>query len=347
ALAWLPALAFVAWHGRRVLRPDTAGQRPVAWVGLLLPMAALAATARQIATAWVQVDHAHLVPPGVPRGDLLRAAFAGSRPADLMNVIALLSPLAMGAGIAAAASRWRPSSAGGREGLFLLLLAAPWILLLVIVHPMQGHFRDWDVFVVMGAALSLVTAWWGAAVLSSAPAWRWLSAPLALGAMAPSGQWLLHNADLERGFARVEAYLREPPERPPGERARHLEFIGLRANELRQWDRSASALGRAAEIAPRPRILMTWAAAEHMRGNDPLAEAIFRRMVAIAPDDARGWDGLANISWRLGHWAECRRAVLELRRLVPGDPVARRVLERLERGDTLRVQPPAGPGMLP
>lgn len=338
-LAWLPALAFVAWHAARAPAWQPFWRRSLVRTGVILPIAVLGAMSPRIARIVLHFDPVHLTPPEVQREGLLRAMFAGTRLADLFNLIALLSPLALGVAVAAAGSRWRPRPERGREALFLAFLAVPWIGLLLIIHPVQGLFRDWDIFVATGVALSLASAWWAASVLTRAPAWAWLSVPLALGAVAPTTQWLLHNADLERGLGRVETYLREPPERSRGERARHLEFIGLRANQLRRWDQSAAAMERAAELTPRPRVLMIWAVAEQARGNSRVAQDIYRQMVTIAPDDARGWDGLASVSWKLSDWAETRRALLELQRLIPGDPVAQRILERLDRRDTARVEP--------
>lgn len=339
ALAWLPALAFVAWHAARAPAWQPFWRRPLVRAGAILPIALLAAMLPRIVHTVFHFDPVHLAPPEVQRLGVLRAMFAGARLADVFNIIALLSPLALGVAAAAAGSRWRPPAERGREALFLALLAVPWIGLLLIVHPIQGLFRDWDIFVATGVALSLASAWWAAAVLTRAPAWAWLSVPLALGAVATTTQWLLHSADLERGLGRVETYLREPPERSREERARLLEFIGLRANQLARWDQSADAMERAAELTPRPRILMIWGVAEQARGNGRVAQDIYRRMVVIAPDDARGWDGLANVSWKLGDWAETRRALFEVQRLIPGDPVAQGILERLDRGDTTRVEP--------
>lgn len=339
ALAWLPALAFVAWHAARAPAWRLHWRRPLVRVGAVLLIALLAAMLPRIVRTVFYLDPVHLTPPDVQRLGVLRAMFAGTRLADLFNLIALLSPVALGVAVAAAGSRWRPPTERGREALFLAFLAVPWIGLVLIVHPVQGLFRDWDNFVATGVALSLASAWWAASVLTRAPAWAWLSVPLALGAVAPTTQWLLHSADLERGLGRVETFLREPPERSREERARHLEFIGLRANQLRRWDQSAEAMERAAELTPRARVLMLWATAENARGNTRQAQDILRRMVTIAPEDARGWEGLANVSWNLGDWAETRRALVGLQRLAPGDPMSQRMLERLERGDTTRAEP--------
>jgi Flp pilus assembly protein TadD len=143
---------------------------------------------------------------------------------------------------------------------------------------------------------------------------------------------------VDRGLARIEAYLAEPPRRGDAERGRVWDFLGIRNAQLGRWDASAAALARAAETSPSPRVLLQWALAEQARGNSPAAREGFRRVTTLAPDDARAWYGLAAESWNLGDYDECRRAALELERLRPGNRDARALLESLEK-----VRPPDGP----
>ncbi len=81
-------------------------------------------------------------------------------------------------------------------------------------------------------ALALLTAWLCAIALDTAPRWAWLCVPLALRALVPSVQWLMHNADLERGLAPVETYLRDPPRRSGEEHAKTCDFLGIRYPQL-------------------------------------------------------------------------------------------------------------------
>jgi len=216
---------------------------------------------------------------------------------------------------------------------------APWLAMLLLIHPPQGMFRDWDDFAAAAVALSLMTAWLLALAARGARGWSWLCLPAALAAMAPTVQWLAHNADLPRGLERVEAYLSEPPPRSEEERAKTWDFLGIRYAQLDRWDRSAHAMEQAAALAPSPRVLLQWALAEQTRGNDLGAQQVYRRLVVLTPDDWRAWYGLAFVSWRATDPAECRRAANEMLRLKPGDPQALAILEQLDQADSIRVTP--------
>lgn len=330
ALGLLPALA-LCWA--LAARGTVEWSRPANWAAVVVPIAVLALMLPRMVGTFATMDHVHFTPPEVQRqGGIVRAMLAGTRPADLLDVIGLLSPLALalpGAAIALGRARGRSD-----EGALLVSLALPWLVMLLLIHPPQGMFRDWDNMAAAAAALSLLTAWLTAAVVRGAAGWTWLAVPLALGAWVPSVQWLMHNADLERGLARVEAYLSEPPPRSEEERAKTWDFLGIRYAQLDRWERSAEAMARAAALAPSPRVLLQWASAEQARGNDRGAQDAYRRLLAIAPNEARGWDGLAFVSWRLGDWSECGRAARELLRLHPEDAQARAILERVARRDS-------------
>jgi tetratricopeptide (TPR) repeat protein len=227
---------------------------------------------------------------------------------------------------------------GRAGGLLLFSLALPWLAMLLLIHPPQGMFRDWDNFTAAAMALSLLTAWLVARVMEGAPRWTWLGVPVTLAALVPSLQWLIHEADLERGLVRVETYLRESPPRLEEERAKTWDFLGIRYAQLGRWDRSAAALKQAVEYAPSPRIVLQLASALQATGNDAGAQAAYRHLLTIAPTEARGWYGLAFVSLRRGDWAECRRAARELLRLEPGDDQALEMLKRTEGRDTTRVE---------
>src|SRR5262249_24891936 len=197
-----------------------------------------------------------------------------------------------------------------------------WVAMTLAIHPPQGMFRDWDDYAAAGAALSLIAAWW-AVEASRATAWRWLALATGLAAAAPAVTWLAINADVDRGLARVEAYLAEPPRRSDAERAPVWDFLGIRNAQLGRWDASAEAMARAAEISPSPRVLLQWALAEQARGRSQVARDVFRRVTEMRPGDARAWYGLAAESWNLGDYDECRRAVARLEQVNPGSPEAR------------------------
>jgi Flp pilus assembly protein TadD len=334
ALGFLPA-AVLCWV-LAIRQPESCVQwsRPGTWLAAALPLATLAVMLPRILGTFATMDSVHFTPPEVMReGGILAAMFAGARPADLVNVVALLSPIALvlPAGLIAY-GRWR---AHVREGALLAALVLPWLVMLLLIHPPQGMFRDWDNFTAAAVALSLMTAWLVSIAARSARGWAWLCVPAALGALAPSVQWLMHNADLERGLARVEAYLAQPPARPEEVRAKTWDYLGIRYAQLDRWERSAAAMREAAALAPSPRVLLQWATAEQARGDDRAAQDAYRRLLEASPDEARGWFGLAFVSWRLGDLDECRRAVGQLLRLRPGNEQAIEMLQEINRAESL------------
>jgi tetratricopeptide (TPR) repeat protein len=292
-------------------------------------LAGLAVMLPRIVATMLEWDAVHLVPHEVrAQGGMLRAAFSGTRPADMLGLVTALAPLAVAAPALAFLLRRNPGR--GRELALLGTLAAPFVLTVPFIHPAQGLYRDWDDFAAGGQALSLVTAWLVGETLRLSPARAWLGVPVALGAAALSLQWLAHFTDLDRGLTRVEAFMTEPPRRPDGERGKTWDYLGIRNFRLQRWAAAARAFERAAETSPSPRILLEWGTAELRRRNFGAARDQFRRVIAVRPDEAHAWSGLAAASIELGDREEARRAAENLLRIRPGDPVARRTLERLD-----------------
>jgi tetratricopeptide (TPR) repeat protein len=218
----------------------------------------------------------------------------------------------------------------GRELALLAVLAAPFALSIVIIHPAQGLYRDWDDFAAAGEALSLVSAWLAGQILRASPRFAWLALAASAGTLAPAVQWLANSADVDRGLARVAAFMREPPPRTPSERGKTWDYLGVRNFRLGRLDASAEAFSHAVETAPSPRILLEWGTVEVRRGNLRAAEGIFRSVTERSPEEANGWAGLMTVAGRLGERDEERRAAEALLRLRPGDALARRTLESLD-----------------
>jgi hypothetical protein len=335
-LGLVPALVLCAALAPRAKDPVIRWSRPQNWIAAGVPLVTLAIMLPRILGTFSTMDPVHFTPPEVvSRGGILPAMFAGPRPADLLNVVGLLSPLALALPFGLLAlGRW---GVHAREGALLASLALPWLAMLLLIHPPQGMFRDWDSFTAAAVSLSMMTAWLVSLAARGARGWAWLCVPAVLGAAAPSVQWLMHNTDRMRGLARVEMYLREPPLRSESERARTWDFLGIRYAQLERWERSAAAMSRAAAIAPNPRMLLQWALAEQSGGNDRGAQDVYRRLLAIAPEETRGWYGLAFVSWRMGDLVESRRAAEALLRLRPGDPQVLRILEQVRQAEAIRV----------
>jgi hypothetical protein len=124
----------------------------------------------------------------------------------------------------------------------LWTLALPFVVVMPLLHPVQGMLRDWDDFAATGVAISLLTAWYAGRALRGAGSMLWLAAAVSLGAAAPAVEWLAHNADQERGFVRVRALLNEPPVREKSERGNTWDYLGIRYFRLERWDQAAEAL---------------------------------------------------------------------------------------------------------
>ncbi|HET9327099.1 MAG TPA: tetratricopeptide repeat protein [Candidatus Eisenbacteria bacterium] len=326
ALALLPAAALatvLAWRrdSRRI-------RDPLVVAGLLAGVVMSAIMLPRIVGTMLRFDPVHFTPLEPGAHGALGALTTGTRLLDLINVMGLVSPLAMAIPIVAVAIGRRVLTSP--VGWVLATLALPWIGMTLLIHPPQGMFRDWDNYSAAGIALSMIAAW--LVVESGAhPRRPGLILAAALAAAGPSLSWLALNADVDRGLARIHAYLAEPPRRSDAERARVWDFLGIRNAQLARWDASAEAMARAAETAPSPRVLLQWALAEQARGRSATARDVFRRVTEIQPADARAWYGLAAESWNLGDYDECRRAALRLEQLSPGSPEARQLLESLER----------------
>jgi tetratricopeptide (TPR) repeat protein len=333
ALGLLPPLLVVWALWLRAHGASGAWRRPDVLASLALPPLTLALMLPKIRAAIASTDRFHFTRTGSDLPHVLGAAFGGLHLLDLGNLLLLLSPLALAVVLAvplAAPLRRRPESA------VLLALLAPFIGLLLFVHPRQGQFRDWDVFTAAGVAFSLVLAWLVGEALRGSPRHAWLAAAVVLGALAPSLQWLMHNHDARRGMRRIETYLQGPPQRGGEERALLYNFLALRHEGFEEFDAAAESYARAAELAPSPRILMEWALAEQSRGNVAGAQHILQGLVARAPEMIMAWSALARVSFQLGDTAETRRAAEGALRIKPDLPQPRDLLRWLDnpRGES-------------
>jgi tetratricopeptide (TPR) repeat protein len=342
ALGLLPSVLF-AWGAWLAAHGGGGGwRRPRVLWAMAVPLVALAVMVPRIVAVVRRWDALHFAPPAVAdHGGVLAAAFSGSRAPDLANLMVMLAPLSPLL-LALAPFLGAILRGSGREAALLVLLAFPFVAVMPFIHPAHGLVRDWDDFAAGGLAVSLLAAW-ALARCVRAPRHHWLAVPLTLAALVPALQWLAHNADVDRGFARVRALVLEPPARAPAERGTTWDFLGIRSFRLERWDDAAEAFARAAETSPSPRILQEWALAETMRRNYPAAREAYQRMLAKAPDNALGWLGLGTVTLHLGDYAEARRAAERLLELQPSNPQAFELLEHARRGEALRrPAPPSG-----
>ena len=340
ALSFAPAMALVWWFG---LRRAGAGawRRPAIIAAIAIPLATIAIMMPRIVADVLRWDTVHFNPAEVQAGGgPLRAAFAHGRPLDLLNLLLLLSPLA----IAVPAVAWLLGrDLPRRTGLlFLVVLALPMVLGAPFIHPAQGLYRDWDDFAPTGIAISLVVAWLAGESLRRAPGRAWIGVALSVGVMVPSLQWLALHADPVRGLPRVYAFMRERPLRTAAERAKTWDYLGIVNYRGQHWSAAAEALGHAAETGPSYRVLLEWAMSTTNTGDLDGAVRIYRRLLASHPDATYGWLGLGAVTSRLAdaappgpgreaYLAESRRSARQLLALRPGDADALQLLAYLDR----------------
>ena len=342
ALGLLPALAWGLGASLRAARDRSRTAQLGAWGAIALLAAAAALAAPPILASVRTFDARHFAAAGEGPGAALVAAFAPLRLLDLANLLLFLVPLAPllllpGGGKGPAPPR--PAPGGPRPAgdlAFLLALALPFAAALFFLRPAQGIARDFDDYAAGALALGLVVAWRAGAALRAAPRAVWLAPALLAGAAVPVAQWLALQGDLPRALARVEALAVGPPPRAESERAQLWDYLGGR--RFRAGDHAAAArdLGRAAELAPSPRLLLGWAEAAGRAGDWATAERAYARLLERAPADdpvlrAVAWYGLAGAALQgrddLAAGRERLERALALR---PDYPEARRLLAQVE-----------------
>src|SRR5262245_11714487 len=336
ALGLLPAVAFawVVWW--RLHGGGGAWKRPSVLAALAVPIVGLAVMVPRIVAVVRRWDAVHFAPASVKQqGGVFSAALAGARPADLLNLVVMLSPLALVIPVLLVWHLRRLESDEVREFALLAFLALPFVLVMPFLHPAQGLFRDWDDFAATGVAISLLAAWTLGRALRAMPR-RGLAVAATLAVAIPATQWIVHHTDVDRGLARMRAFMLEPPPRPPSERGTTWDFLGIVNFRLERWDESAQSFGHAAETSPSVRILQEWALAETMCKRYGEALRIYHLMLAKAPDNALGWLGLATCAINFQDYPEARRAAHKLLELQPDDPDGLRVLQDADRLEAMR-----------
>ena len=242
-------------------------------LGVAIPAVTLALAAPKILGIIRTADALHFAPSGGGFAQMLAAAIAPAHLGEIANSVLAMSPLAAPALVVAF------TRAGGKrdgENTVLLALAIPFIVAMVLIHPRQGSFRDWDDFAPTAVALGALAA----AVIAhrigpptSGPTSRpmsrnGLALAVTLAALVPTVQWMWLEHDLHAGLARVHAYLSEPPARPEADRTLAWDYLGTRLAWLDSLDASAEAYAHAAGITP-TRACHTWAKAEAAREHYP------------------------------------------------------------------------------
>ena len=314
-LVFLPA-ALAAW----ALAARTHGISRRMLAGLALPLLATAIVIPRVITLVRTYDVANNV-VGVNE-------LGGPRALDLVNAFVLVAPLALCAPVLIAAfGRGLPRRA---EIVPLAVLTVTLMALAIVVHPLQGVVRDWDVIAPSGVAVAVIAAWLVGETLRGAPRHAWLALAVAFAAAMPSLQWLVHMNGPRLALARVEAVLSERPARSDLERARLIDWIGIRNAWLDDWNAAAVAFERSAELLPTPRVLDQWGRAELRTGDWEGARRAYRRMIERDPNSLTAWRGFATAVTRMDAPDSARLAAENLLRIDPADRDAKAILEYLD-----------------
>jgi len=331
--AWLAGLAIAARAERR------AWTRPAWLAAAALPLASLAWLGPRLAGTLTGFDVAKHLRAGAPSpGAAAAQILSGEHLRDVANVLLLLAPSLP---LALALLPRRGERAGGAERAAWLALALPPLLLVLLLRPQQGLFRDWDVFACAGVALS---AWLavrvGDRLAGGGAAAAALALPVALVAMAPAVQWLAHQSDLSRGLARTRAILLGPPARSSEERATGFDRLGLLFFYRQEAGPMAEACSLSVAAEPNPRVIVEWAMAQTLEQRYAAAQANYLRAAELNPGFALAWRGVAASSGALGDVPNMERAVQALARLDPDGATTRDAIAWLRsRGIVVNSRP--------
>src|SRR5262249_14301154 len=154
---------------------------------------------------------------------------------------------------------------------------------LLFVHPLQGAFRDLDVFVPAGAALAVAAAWLASETLRT-PGRSALALGTACTAVALGIGPVIHLGDHDLGLARIQALLTRPPAPESSVASGAWNFLGWRKVGDGKWSAAATAFEHSAQLAPNPRYILEWGTAESALGDHRKAQALYARAVALNPN---------------------------------------------------------------
>ena len=122
-----------------------------------------------------------------------------------------------------------------------------------------------------------------------------------------------------------------PPRCPP--QVEPLVTSGWKAYRADSIRAALDRFGRAARLCARDLDAQVGLGFVHLRlGDAAVAESLFTRVTTIDPANSDGWDGLMNAAYRMGDYAEARRAARRSWQLHPGNAEARTILDRVYPG---------------
>lgn len=326
ALAPVGVVAFILALRRREEIPQPARRRLLIAAVVPLACAALAAPIVLGIVRRHDLPH-HLAPPVVMQGGPLAAALAPQHLLDLGNLLLLYTPALATAMAVLIATR--PRTRPAVDTMLAVLLAGSFVPLLLFIHPMQGIFRDIDVFASAGAAVALLSARVVGTALQRRRLPSWLAPALLASVLVPACQWLIHFHNPSYGLRRVRAYAAEAPARDERDLARLWDVIAYRAFRLREWDWALEASSKSVRYAPHPRAVIMLALARTYNGDHHGAESLYVALAERTPDDPLVWLGLGGAALRVGDSVQSARALARLNAYAPEGREARLIRRHL------------------
>jgi len=317
SLAILPAWGWTVtqlWRGHS----GTKGRRAAVLLAAIPPLLVMFATAPALYRIVAGFDLAHHLQPASLRGrGLFAAAFDPFHLADLANILMIYVPALAVLPVALAA---RPASDDGRrrDRLLLWVLLISCLPILLFIHPIQGVFRDLDVFLLPGVAVALLLAHATGLALAERRWPAWVATVLVATTIASSVQWLAHFNDSARGMRRAMAFATESPRRPPDELAQLWDLIGYRAFRMKDWPTAVRASVATVELAPHERTWLMLAIAYTYARDHRAAQALYLRLSGMYAESPVVWLGVLGESLRLGDVQAAQRADSVLRTWPPG-----------------------------
>jgi len=321
---WIAALIVAA----RARRGAAGRSRIQLAIAAALPVLALLGVAPLLWRIFVDFDlPRHLRPSGERVGGLLGLALSPLHLVDLANLLLFYTPALVTAGALLVTPG--PREHGGPERRLPAVLALSFVPLLLFVHPLQGIFRDLEVFAPAGVACAALAGLVAGDALQRRRLPGWLAPALLASVVVPALHWLLHFHDPGSGYARARALALEAPARSEVERARLWDVLAYRAFRERQWDRAVEASEQAVRYAPHPRALTMLAIARTYTGDYRGAESLYVELTRRTPEDPLAWLGLGGVSLRLGDSLQATRALARLEAYPPESREARLVRRHL------------------
>jgi hypothetical protein len=321
---WIGALVLAV----RAHHPPSARTRFGLVAAVALPLLAALIAAPLLIRIFREFDlPRHVFPAEGGGAGVIARALAPLHLVDLANLLLFYSPALLTASALLLASGTREPAGGERR--LPGVLALSFVPLLLFIHPIQGIFRDLDVFAPAGVACALLAAQVIGEALQSRRLPPWLAPALLASVAVPALQWLLHFHDPALGFARARAIALEAPARPEVERARLWDVLAYRAFRDRQWDDAVEASEQAVRYAPNQRAVTMLAIARTYTGDHRGAESLYVELARRFPEDPLVWLGLGGASLRLGDSLWSARALARLEGYPPGSREARLIRRHL------------------